>query len=86
REARAGARLIVWSEANALVLADEQPAFLAAARALAAGERIHLFLGMAVITPGRSLAENKLVVIDPAGRVRASYRKSHPTPSEASIR
>uniref|UniRef100_UPI001952ED8B hypothetical protein n=1 Tax=Klebsiella pneumoniae TaxID=573 RepID=UPI001952ED8B len=63
REARAGARLIVWSEANALVLADEQPAFLAAARALAAGERIHLFLGMAVITPGRSLAENKLVVI-----------------------
>lgn len=86
REARAGARLIVWSEANALVLADDEPGFLAVARTFAAAERVYLFLGMAVITPGRPLAENKLVVVDPAGRLRASYRKSHPTPGEASIR
>jgi apolipoprotein N-acyltransferase len=37
------------------------------------------------MTPGNELAENKLVVIGPAGDVRGTYLKSHPTPGEASV-
>ena len=39
REARAGARLIVWPEQSLLVFNDDEPAFLERARGLAADER-----------------------------------------------
>ncbi len=85
REARAGARLVVWSEGNALVFSADEETFVAEGQKVAREERIYLFMAMAVMTPGERLAENKLVVIDPAGRVRANYLKSHPTPGEASV-
>lgn len=85
REARAGARLVVWSEANALVFGGDEASFVAEGQEVAREERIYLFMAMAVMTPGERLAENKLVVIDPAGSVRATYLKSHPTPGEASV-
>lgn len=83
-EARRGARIVAWSEGNALVFADQQAGFIARARTLAAREKIYLFMAMAVMTPGRPLAENVIVVVDPQGRVRDRYLKSHPTPGEAS--
>lgn len=85
REARAGARLVAWSEGNALVFSGDEAGFVAEGKKVAREERIYLFMAMAVMTPGERLAENKLVVIDPAGRVRANYLKSHPTPGEASV-
>lgn len=84
-EARAGAKLVVWSEANAMVFREDEDAFLQAGRALAREEGIYLFMAMATLTPGAPLAENKLVVIDPEGQVRGQYLKSHPTPAEASV-
>lgn len=84
-QARAGARIVVWSEANALTLRDDEAAFIAAGRQVAAEEGVYLFMAMATITPGEPLAENKLVVIDPKGRVHGHYLKSHPTPVEASV-
>jgi len=79
REARAGARLIVWPEGNLLVFVDEEAGFLERARGVAAAERVYLAIGMATIHLGERLPfENKLVVIDPAGDVAMSYRKSHP--------
>lgn len=86
QEARAGAKIVVWSEANALVLKDQEKAFVEAGRRLAAEERIYLFMAMATITPGERLAQNKVVAIDPTGAVRSSYLKSRPTPAEASVR
>lgn len=83
--ARQGARIVVWSEANALVFKSDEARLLAEAQRLAAHERIYLFVAMAVMTPGAPLAENKLVVIDPTGAVRGAYLKSHPTPGEASV-
>lgn len=84
-QARAGARIVVWSEANALVLKDDEAAFIQAGQRLAREEDVYLFMAMATITPGQPLAENKLVVIDPKGRVHGQYLKSHPTPLEASV-
>jgi apolipoprotein N-acyltransferase len=83
--ARAGAKIVVWSEGSALVLKDQEAAFVADGRALARQEGVYLFMAMATVTPGAPRAENKVVAIDPAGTVRSTYLKTHPTPAEASV-
>jgi apolipoprotein N-acyltransferase len=79
REARAGARLIVWPETSLLIYKEDEPAFLGRAQQLAADERVFLAMGMGTVRPGAILPlENKLVAIDPSGRISMSYLKSHP--------
>jgi apolipoprotein N-acyltransferase len=87
REARAGARLIVWPEANLLVFRRDEPAFLERAQRVAAEERVYLAMGIASIQPGATLPfENKLVLIDSSGEIVVNYLKSHPVAGwEASI-
>ena len=84
-QARAGARIIVWSEGNALVFKADEDTFIARAQAVAAEHRVYLFAAMAVMTPGERLVENKVIAIDPAGKVRTTYLKSYPTPGEMSV-
>jgi apolipoprotein N-acyltransferase len=79
REARAGARLVAWPEANLIVFADDEAAFLERARRVAADEHIYLAIGLATIHVGTPLPfENKAVVIDPNGAVLVNYLKTHP--------
>jgi apolipoprotein N-acyltransferase len=87
REARAGARLIVWPEQNLLVFDDDEPAFLERARRLAADEGVYLAMGMGTIHPGDPLPfENKVVLIDPSGHIVTSHLKNRPVIGwEASI-
>jgi apolipoprotein N-acyltransferase len=87
REARAGARIVVWPEGNLLVFKDDEAAFLARAQELATSEHVYLAMGMGTIHDGEALPfENKLVLIDPTGVIRISYLKSHPVAGwEASI-
>jgi len=78
REARAGAKLIAWPEQNLLIFTDDEPGFIERARRLAADEKIYLAMGMGTVYPGAALPlENKLVLIDPAGTIIATYLKSH---------
>ncbi len=87
REARAGARLIVWPEANLLVFREDEAAFLERARQVAADEHVYLAMGIASIQPGAALPfQNKMILVDPSGRIVVNYLKSHPvTGWEASI-
>jgi apolipoprotein N-acyltransferase len=87
REARAGARLIVWPEQNLLVFKEDEQAFLQRARRVAAEEHVYLAMGMGTVQIGARLPfENKLVLVDPSGQIVMSYLKSHPVPGwEASI-
>jgi apolipoprotein N-acyltransferase len=87
REAHAGARLIVWPEQNLLVFDDDEPAFLARARRLAADERVYLAMGMGTIHLGDRLPfENKLVLVDPSGQIVTAHLKNRPVAGwEASI-
>jgi apolipoprotein N-acyltransferase len=79
REARAGARLIVWPEINLLIFHDDEPAFVERAQRLAADEHVYLAMGIGTVHLGEALPlENKVIVIDPSGRVILSYLKSHP--------
>jgi apolipoprotein N-acyltransferase len=84
REARAGARIVVWAEDNAIVFADDEAALIERGQDLAREVGVHLFMGMVTLVPGQN-AENKVIAIAPDGSVAFSYLKSFPTPWEASV-
>jgi apolipoprotein N-acyltransferase len=81
REARAGAKILVWPEANAMVFQDDESAFLQRVQQLAREEKIHVLAGIAAVHSGSvQPLENKAVLIDPAGVVALSYVKAMPVP------
>ncbi len=86
-EAKAGARLIFWSEANSSAFKDGAPALFEKAAAFAEKYHVYLGLGAAVINPGaRKPLENELVLFDPQGKILFDYWKAHPVPGgEAKI-
>ena len=79
RESRAGARFIVWPEQMLLIFQEDEPRFLDRAQRLASEEGVYLAMGMGTIHLGQRLPfENKLVLIDPSGKIILSYLKTHP--------
>ena len=81
-----GAKLIVWSEGNALVPAIDEERMVARGQSLAARRGVWLFMSMAVMVEGQSKARNLIVVVDHQGNIIDRYLKSHPTPGEASVK
>jgi apolipoprotein N-acyltransferase len=81
REARAGAKIVVWPELNLLVFREDEQLFLERARELARTDSIYLLMGMATVTLGAQRPlENKALLINDSGAVICSYAKSHPMP------
>ncbi len=79
REARAGARLVSWSETAGRVLKSAEPEFISAARDLAAGSGVDLVLGYGVWDPAAVPPfENKVIAIGAGGEVAWDYDKAHP--------
>lgn len=81
REMQAGAKIVFWGESNASVMKEDEAAFIARGGDLAA--KYHVYLGMAlgVLIKGKTLSlQNKLVLIQPDGRVAWEYNKSRPVP------
>ena len=80
-QAQAGAKIVVWSEGAAFVLKEDEQALIGRAQALAREQGIYLQLGL--IVPLRAerypFAENRAILIDPAGHVTQDYHKTvHP--------
>ncbi|WP_455220905.1 apolipoprotein N-acyltransferase [Kaarinaea lacus] len=76
REARAGTRIIVWPEANLIVFAEEENAFIDRARSLARTEQVYLLMGLATLHPGeRYTFRNHAILITPAGEIGYNYTK-----------
>jgi apolipoprotein N-acyltransferase len=86
KEARAGAKIVVWPEGSpvgANVVDEDRPALLRQAAAVARQEGIYLDLGVAVFLPGTGTApylEDEAVLLDPSGRVVWTYEKTHLVP------
>jgi apolipoprotein N-acyltransferase len=81
REMQAGAKIVFWGEANAIVTKEDEAAFVARGAELAA--KYHAYLGMAVGVWNRGKVrpfENKLVLIEPNGQVAWEYNKARPVP------
>jgi len=87
REARAGARIVFWGEANAPVLAEDEADLLRRGGEVA--KRSGIYLGMALASWHRDAKPplgNKLVLIRPDGSVAWDFYKAHPVPGgEAAI-
>lgn len=81
QEAQLGARIVFWGEANALAFAEDEPAFLAQGRQLAAKYQAYLGMAVGVWHLGKNPPfENKLVLIQPDGEIAWQYNKIHPVP------
>ncbi|HJQ39797.1 MAG TPA: nitrilase-related carbon-nitrogen hydrolase [Thermoanaerobaculia bacterium] len=78
REARRGAKVIVWSEGAGLVDARDEAAFLG--RAAAVAKRSGAAIALAFLSLRGNAFENKSVLIDEQGRARWTYHKAHPVP------
>jgi len=87
REAKAGARIIFWSETATFVLKQDEPDLLTRAQTLAKKYSIYLGLPLGTWTPGLSHPlENKFVFIEPSGEIAWQYLKARPTPGpEAAV-
>ena len=86
REARAGARIIFWSEGASYVLKQDETALIERGGTLASQEGIYLGMALATLTSGQRLVENKIVLIEPSGDVAREYFKARPVPGEPSVR
>jgi len=87
REARAGARIVFFGEANAFSFKEDESELIRRGMALARASSI--YLGLAVATwngEAEKPLENKVVLIDPTGAVRWEFWKAIPVPgAEAAI-
>jgi apolipoprotein N-acyltransferase len=80
REARAGARIIVWPETGAGTLADDAPGLTGRATAFAREHGVYLVMGVGVLTRTEPFLRNQSVLVDPDGNVAWTYDKAHPIP------
>jgi apolipoprotein N-acyltransferase len=78
-EARAGARIVIWPEVGAQVLASDEADLIRRAATLARSEHIYLDMGLGVFQPPTTLRD-QAVLIGPDGRVLSTYNKAHPVP------
>ena len=87
REMQAGAKVVVWPEANLMVLKDDEAPFLERARHFAREHNIFLLMGMGTLEPGTARpVDNKAVLVNPAGEIAYSYTKITAVPGfEASV-
>lgn len=81
-EARAGAQMVVWPEASAFVLKEDEPQLLARAATLAREEQIYLQITLiSFLYPDQFPSrENRAVLFDSMGTLVWDYAKSHPVP------
>jgi apolipoprotein N-acyltransferase len=85
REARAGAQVVFWSEEAAFVRKQNEASLLTQAQTLARTDQIYLGLSLAVWTAGQLRPlENKIVLIDPTGKIDFQFLKARPTPGPES--
>jgi apolipoprotein N-acyltransferase len=76
REAQAGAKIVVWPEANLMVFVEDEDAFLERAQRFAREHAIYLLMGMGTFDPGAARpVHNHAVLVDPECEIAYSYTK-----------
>jgi apolipoprotein N-acyltransferase len=85
--ARAGARLVVWTEAASLVVPEREVAWIERVGELARTEQIAIVAGyIKPITLDPLVYENSYVLVRPDGGVEHRYLKHNPVPGELAVR
>jgi len=78
-EARAGAKVITWSEASAFVTARDRDRLVHRVERLARRYGVYLDVGLEVFTPSAPYLRNQTMLVTPQG-VAWTYDKAHPVP------
>ncbi|WP_432839932.1 nitrilase-related carbon-nitrogen hydrolase [Dactylosporangium sp. CA-092794] len=78
--ARAGSRIVFWSENAAHVPAGDEQAFIARAADVARAEQIYLDIAVQVVLPAKPYGRDETVLLGPDGQVLWTYQKAHPIP------
>jgi apolipoprotein N-acyltransferase len=89
RAAAAGARVIFWSEGNAVLTEDNEQAFMERASAFASRHGVYFAPGMVVLRYGQTVSDNKMVMFAPDGTRAYTYVKTmswYPTGSDGILR
>jgi apolipoprotein N-acyltransferase len=76
RAVRMGARIVFWSEANAVVPPEREGPFMERARSFAREHEVYFVPAMVVLKYGESYGDNVLAMITPAGEVAYTYEKT----------
>jgi apolipoprotein N-acyltransferase len=86
-----GAKIIIWSEANAIVFGFGERSLVARGKDFAAKNKAYLQMAIAIIHPGKITAgskflENEALLIGPDGQLLNTFHKNNPVPmAEASV-
>ena len=83
REARAGAKVVFWGEANAPVFREDEAALIDRGRQLARERQIYLAMALATWNRGQARPlENKVVLLDASGNLAWEFYKARSVPGE----
>ena len=89
RAVAAGARIIFWSEGNAVLTQDTESAFMERAAAFAKDHGVYLAPAMVVLRYGQTISDNKIVLFRPDGSRAFTYVKTmswYPTGSDGVLK
>ncbi len=86
--AKAGAQIVFWQENAAPIFKEDEASLIDRGRKLAKSEGIYLLMALSVRPPEYpgGLIENKLIWLDPSGRLSLEYLKARPAPGEGVVR
>ena len=82
REARAGARIVLWPETQARVLQHDLDALVDQVKAVSRREDVYVNMAFALYTGQDAGIRNVAMLVTPRGEVAWTYDKAHPTPME----
>ena len=80
QQARAGAKMISWSEQGAMVVKEDEAALIERGQQLARQEGVYLNMGIVVWMTHPLYVEDEAVLVGPSGQVFWRYDKAHPVP------
>jgi apolipoprotein N-acyltransferase len=83
--ADSGAKIICWSEGNAIAFKPGEAALIARGQHFAAENQLYLLMAIEIvhagkITPGKKFMENEAVMLGPQGQVLTVFHKNNPVP------
>jgi len=76
RAIQMGARIVFWSEANAVIPAERRESFMERACAFAREHKVYFVPAMVVLKYGEPYGDNVLAMITPDGEVAYTYEKT----------
>ena len=85
REARAGAKILLWPETQARVLQQDLEPMMDRIKRIAREENVYVNAAFALYTQQAPNIRNISVLVTPRGAIGWTYDKTHPTPMEPMV-